>query len=233
MKTMLVRSVLSACIILGGTVTAYARSTVLPCTVEFPKTIKKVPELCIYHCGERFVGEVDTTGRRSCFNIPVEKGCSHFTLLITQELQFETEHNTVHYLKIDPQQPYKLYTMDLVRAPRRRAIGASSTPAQQDPDQWTIRPGRLAVEGRIPDDAIIVLLNPMFIDRVEGGDGISLPTIHIKENLLTLAGSEQELHNQAIELVLASLDYKPIHANTAVAVRQEGERIIIAPSSTM
>lgn len=208
-----------------GSHDAYAPFTVYPCTIEFPKIVKKIPELCIYHGGERFVGEVDTTGRRSCFHLPIDRSCTSFTLLVTQDLQFESEKNTVQFLKIDPQQPYKYYSMQLIRASRRRFPGSQQ---QQEPDQWIIRPSRLSPDGRIPDETIILLMNPSYIDRVEGSNGFELPTLYIKDNVLDLAGSQQELLDQAVELVLSSLDYKPIHANLKTETRQDGEHLIIA-----
>jgi hypothetical protein len=205
---------------------SYSNSTIFPCTVEFPRAVKKIPELCIYHKGERFVGEADTTGHRTCFHLPIDRSCTTFTLLVTQGIQFESEQNTVQFLKIDPQQPYKLYSMQLVRTPRRRSMDLQQQ--QQNSDQWIISSERVDVHGRIPDETIILLMDPRYIDRVEGSSGFELPEIYIKENVLELAGSLQHLLDQSIELVVASLDYKPIHASLKAATRQEGEHLIIA-----
>jgi hypothetical protein len=209
--------------LLGLRIEAYSPFTVYPCTVEFPKTLKKVPEICIYHGGERFIGEVDTTGRRACFNLPIEKSCTHFNLLVIEELQFESEKNTIQYLKIDTKQPYKYYTMELVRASRKRYVPSDRKNQESEPDRWIIRSGKVSPDGRIPDETIIVLLNANYVERVEGSNGFELPTIFIKENIVEIAGSEQRLHDKSVEMILSSLDYNPIHVNTKIATRCEGE----------
>ncbi len=228
MNKIFLRTIWFFMILLGYNVSAHSPFTVYPCTVEFPKTIKKVPELCIYHGGERFIGEIDTTGRRACFSLPIDRSCTHFTLLITQELQFESEDNTVQFLKIDAKQAYKFFTMQLRKGSRKRYVSSIDTKQQAEPDQWIIRPSKVSPDGRIPDETIIVLLNADYVERVEGDQGFELPTIYIKENVAEIAGSEQLMHDKSVEMILSSLDYKPIHANTKVATRQEGERIIIA-----
>lgn len=215
-------------ILLDYNVSAYSHHTVYPCTVEFPKTIKKVPELCIYYGGQRFIGEIDTTGRRACFNLPIDKSCTYFSLLITEELQFESEKNTIQYLKIDAKQPYKFYTMQLIRASRKRYTASAIKNQPLEQDQWIIQSNSVSKDGRIPDETIIVLLNANYVDKVEGTQGFELPTIFIKENIVEIAGSEEQLHNKSVEMILSSLDYNPIHTNTKVATRQEGEHIIIA-----
>ncbi len=77
---------------------------------------------------------------------------------------------------------------------------------------WTIDPMALK-ENKIPDDALIVCYTPQYVERMEGGSSIQLPKIIIKDNVLELAGSESNLIDSSITLLLSSLDTDAIHAN--------------------
>ncbi|MFC1845592.1 hypothetical protein ACFLX2_00515 [Candidatus Dependentiae bacterium] len=213
---------------------AYFPSTVLPCTIEFPKVVKDVPQVCIYHEGERFACEIDKEGKRVCFTIPVDRGCTTFHLLVTSNLQCESsEENTVQYLKTDSEQPYKFYKMKLVRALRKRYCVPSEKNKKPIEDRWEVSQKELGKEGRIPDEAIIVLLNAEYVDNLKADKGFELPTIVIKNNVLEIAGSESKLHDNAIKLLLSSLDYNPLHSTNQVHTKQEKQKIIIAMSDSI
>ena len=202
--------------------------TVLPCSIEFPKSVKTVPQVCIYYGGERFPCEVDQESNRACFMLPVDKACTTFFFLITEALSFESEDNTVQYLKAD--QPYKFYQMELVRVPKKRyrLPLKKEKPKKEIKDRWMIVKRDLKLDGRIPDDAIIVLLDENYVENVREDKAFELPTIVIKDNVLEIAGSEEKLQDKAVELLLSSLDYGPLHVNAKIHTKQEQQKIIVA-----
>jgi len=59
-----------------------------------------------------------------------------------------------------------------------------------------------------------------------------LPTIVIKNDVLAIAGSETQLQDNAIGLLLSSLDYNPLHPIFKTHMRQEQQKIIVALSDT-
>lgn len=206
--------------------------TVLPCTIVFPKTVKKIPQICLYQGGERFTSETDKDGKRACFTLPVDKSCTTFALLITDGLQYKSEKNTIQYLKINTKQPYKFYAMELIKAPRKQYRVPSEQKKPVTPDHWVITKEELGSDGRIPDDTIIVLLNSEYVDEVRAEKGFELPTIVIKNDVLAIAGSETQLQDNAIGLLLSSLDLNPLHPIFKTHMRQEQQKIIVALSDT-
>lgn len=207
----------------------YAPFTIFPCSIEFPKAVKEIPQICIYHEGERFACEVDNESKRTCFTIPVDRDCITFYLLVTSSLQCEaSEENTVQYLKTDTEKPYKFYKMKLMRAARKRYSTPSEKEKKPGEDSWIVKQKELSIDGRIPDDTIIVLLNAEYVDNLKPDKGFELPTIVIKNNVLEIAGSESVLHDNAIKLLLSSLDYNPLHSSNQMHTKQEKQNIIIA-----
>jgi len=209
-------------------VVGHSSSTVLPCTIEFPKIVNDIPQVCMYQGGERFTCEVDQEGNRACYTLPVEKTCTSFSLVITSSLQYESEKNTVQYLKVNPNHPYKFYRMELMKAPRRRYRVPSEKNLPEPKDQWIVAQEELEENGRIPDDAIIVLLNADYVETIRADEGFELPTIVIKDDILAIAGSEKKLHDDAIELLLSSLDYNPLHASAKAYTKLDKQKILVA-----
>jgi len=225
--------------------------TVLPCNIEFPKSVKKIPQICIYQGGERFTCEIDNEGHRACFILPIDKACDTFYLVITEALAFETEGNTVQYLKVMPECQYKFYEMKLVRTPkkkykvpservpvsarrsspgeRRRATsgaGEKDEPAKKD--KWIVVVKELPENKQIPDDAIIVLLDAQYVDDVKPENNFEFPKIVIKDDVLEIAGSESALQDKAIELLLSSIDYNPLHVTSKKHTKQDQQKILVA-----
>ena len=203
--------------------------TVLPCAIEFPKVVKTIPQICVYQGGEKFTCEIDQEGKRTCFTLPIDKTSTNFFLLIAEGLEYESEENTVQYLKVDSKTPYKFYRMELVRAPKKRyRTPSEKNKKQEEKDRWIIAETKLEESGRIPDDAIIVLLNANYVKEVKGDNGFELPSIIIREDVLSVAGSETELHDQSIELLLSSIDYNPLHSSFKVHTKQDQQKILVA-----
>ena len=198
--------------------------TVLPCTIEFPQSVEKVPQICVYQSGERFTCEIDHEGKRACFILPADKLCTTFHLVITDGLSFEAQDNTVQCLKINPKHSYKFYEMELIKATQKQT---SPDKKKQNTDHWIVTEHKL-VDGKIPDEAIIVLLNANYIQHLRADRGFELPAIVVKKNVLSIAGSEKKLQDKAIELLLTSLDYNPLHETIKAHTKQDKQKVIIA-----
>lgn len=207
--------------------------TVLPCTVEFPKTVKNIPEICIYQSGERFNCELDREGKRACFTLPIDKACSIFYFVIARNLEYESEENTVQYLKVSKECSYKFYEMELVKAPRKRYRVFSEVKTEnqeENEDRWIISEKELPSDRRIPDDAIIVLLNAEYVDDLKGENVFEFPTIIVRSDIINIAGSESEFQNRANELILSTIDYNSIHENPKIHTKKDKQRILVAMS---
>lgn len=185
-------------------------------SIQFPHSLTNVPNLRIYQGGKKInTSEIDTKRKRLFFSISEQRYQTQFTLLITESFHFKTEENAVQYLKISPEQPYKFFVLNLKERLIQSESNLSLSNQLKEPQTyyyWDIKQMNLPFEdGRIPDTTIIVCYNPEYISHLKGGNIVELPTLYIKPNILNIVGSESKLHEQSVELLLASLDYDMMH----------------------
>jgi len=211
-------------------------------TVQYPTGIERVPILRVYCGGNKIKCEINNENKKLTFTIPGYRNQSCFYLLITEMIEFVSENNVVLYLKIPTNFAYKLYELQVVRdEPTKGELpeGTNNTGKSEQQKaiyRWkSIKEIRLADNGRIPDNAIILCDNPEHIfgikggvAGVEGGTAYELPTIVMRDDLLELAGSEKKLHELSNRLVLASLDYDTIHASVPQMINQKTAKTIVA-----
>src|SRR5581483_3730006 len=140
---------------------------------------------------------------------------TQFTLLITPSFRFVTQDNTVLYRALEHGQPYKFYVLTLkekVIHPENVVLLGNSSKEPTSHYYWDVKEIPLSTyQARIPDDSIVICYNPDFVDAISGGNAVEFPSIKIKRNILNLVGSEAKLHENSIELVLASLDHDMLH----------------------
>ncbi len=174
----------------------FVDKTLFTGAISFPTVLNAAPNVRIYCGGNKIPCCIkDNT---VTFEFEENKYRSHFYILITPTFSFQMiEDNVVDYACINQGQAYKFYEVTLLKSERK----------------WQVRELALPTDtGKIPDQAIIICFDPEYIDKIEGGEVLQLPTIYIKNNILDLAGSEEKLHEQSIQYVLASLRLDPFHA---------------------
>lgn len=216
-------------------------------TIQFPSALKKVPLVRVYCGGNRITSQNLDSAKQATFTVPFEeRRRTTFSLLITQTIKFQPEEgtNTIQYLKIDPEQDYKFYVLELIKTEQPKHIASDdffnaehmaklnqSHPNNQFTYEWKIIEHTL-LNGRIPDDTIIVCYNPDYIENLSGGNAVELPHIYIKDNVLNLAGSEAQLHDASAALLLSSLDTDAIHASIHQEVKHESQRTRVTMVTT-
>ena len=193
-------------------------------TIQFPNTIKKVPNIRVYCSGHIIKTETDDDSKKLTFSIPESKNKKRFSLLIDPSLQ-----------------EYKFYQFELVKKnaeqngeskDKTKSIKNHEQPENHNADyHWVIEEDHLALEdGRIPDDTVIICYKPSYIEGLQGGTKLEFPHIRIKNNILQLAGSEDQLHDTSITLLLSSLDYDTIHRSIRQEIKQDYQKTLIAPT---
>lgn len=200
--------------------------------IQFPQTITTVPVPRVYYMGKTIPCESHEGEKKVTFDLPKNKHLHHFYLLITESISYTLKNNetinelqTVDYIRVPDNQLYKMYELEL------------TTKRVTEDDQesfyyWAINEKQLDDDSqRIPDETIIVLYSPEYIETVMGGNTFELPSIVVKSDVVDLAGSEQQLYNKSIELQLASLNSDTIHAPLKHAIKQIGHRTLIAPTA--
>ncbi len=190
-----------------GHVFTFADKTLFSGAISFPRLLD-APNIRIYCGGNKIPCSVKDN--IVSFEFEENKYRSHFYIVITPTFSFQMiEDNVVDYAKLNPEQAYKFFEVTLLKSERR----------------WQVRELALPSDtGRIPDQAIIICYDPEYIQKIDGGEVLQLPTIYIKDNILDLAGSEEKLHEQSIKYVLASLRLDPFHATTQQTMKNRASK---------
>jgi hypothetical protein len=199
---------------------AFGEKSLFIGNIVFPGTLEMVPSIRIYYAGRKISCENDDYSKKVTFSIPEYKQRTFFFLLITPHIEFASHENTVPFLKLKKGSPYKFFAMELVAQEtpkKRKGLGGSET---QRTYSWVIKPIDLSgVDGRIPDETIIVRYNPDFVTALEGGSMIEFPKIIINPDIIKFVGSEAKLHEYSNRWFLASLNTDTIHDTAHSEIR--------------
>lgn len=207
-------------------------------TIQFPNALQHVPSLRIYYAGHRIKTEAHEEAKQISFAVPRGPAQNKFFLLITQDVDFspiknvsrELTHNTIEYFKVAHNHPYKLYELELVEDTPTAENASDPAKKTSSPSQrWVINEHFLVHDNlRMPDMTIIMRYNPDFIELLRPGNAFELPTIVIRHDLLSLVGSEQQLHTLSNELIISSIDLDTVHTVLAESIKTDQQRTLIA-----
>lgn len=190
--------------------------------IKFPYSVAVTMPIPIFYDGRSIKGEVHESQHQIAFDVPWARGQQVVYLLITEKnpekvykplLDDKSLHNTIDYLKIPEGQRYKLYRLTLVI----NAEGIS----------WQVESVGLPRSGQIPDQTIIVLYFSELVESVEGGNRLELPSIILRDDMLSLVSSEQDLQAQMVKVQLSSIDIGTIHTPIKQVVQQNPTRTIV------
>lgn len=205
--------------------------TMLSIAIQFPKTLKKTPDVYACKLGCRIELDNDKNGNKISFNFLENRDKAHFWLLIISEVpEFKmVSSGTVDYLRVEPTQNYKFYSLSLeLKTPSNR-----SNRIQQPEYTWIINECEIPdKQGRLPEDTLIIAYNPHFVDHLAGGSSTELPTIFIRNDILILNGTEDQFYEKSIEILLSSIDYNAIHATIEKEVRYDLNSKIVRTVTT-
>ena len=189
-------------------------------TIQFPE-LGQTPCVRVYHAGRKIPAQVSATSHKVTFTIPEFKTIFYF--VITPSVEFHSVDNVVKYLKLNPEAPVKVYVLELVGHDGHQAGSTRNTLTALDKNPacpWHVRevfaPSN---DARIPDDAIIIYLDPSWIAKVAGGTPVDFPKITIKPDIVTTMGSEEKIQEAAAQWLLAALNTDTIHGVLEQEVR--------------
>ncbi len=199
-------------------------------TIQFPKGVKMVPDIRIYHQGNRVTTSLHTDMKRIQYTVSLDQNDTFLRLLITDQLSFVAEHNVIKHLTVPKQATYKLYNLQMhATEPMLCSFdGFANNKKNSGTKKWTIQEIPQGLKNRrVPDDAIIVCCSHTYVKSVEGGSSTSLPTIIMRPDLIAMLGSEKKLHNETNETVLTLLELDTLHTS----VREERSRAKECPTT--
>lgn len=229
-------------------------------TIQFPNDLAAIPSIRVYRGGRIIPSEADAYSKKITLTIPREPREETFYLLVTEAIQFhqlESEYadeddtqNTISFFRVPQKQAYKLYKLNLVceqqdlnkgplasykhifEADAANHFGHKNDKKKQEKFVWKITEETLSKETRrIPDDTIIVYYYPHLIESIAGGTKFELPTIKMKTDLLSIVGSEKNLHDLSDGLLLSCLDHEPLHTTMQQKVRFGKLHTLVAPAA--
>lgn len=202
-------------------------------SIQFPVAVPVAMALPIFYDGRKIESEVNEAHHKIMFEIPWIRGQYRVYVLITEKdpqkvykplLDTDSVYNTIDYLKLPHDQPYKLYCLTLVPvtdAPQ------SKNAIHQTCWTWHIEQIALPAGGQIPDQTITILYFPQLVDLLEGGNHMTLPTIVMRSDMLTLCESVSSLYQDTVKLQLAALDTNAIHAPIKKSIQQNANKTIV------
>jgi len=174
--------------------------------IIFPQNMKDIPQISLYRRGLKIKTETDNASNKIQFTISDDKACNQFYILITKNIRAKVEDNTVHHLTADPNQS-KFYRIQIqINGTPRHPLTEKNNGTKAE-FAWRITPLTIYESGIIPDNTLIIIFNPDYVDKLEGGNNLELPKIVIKKNILELAGSQEKLLQEADELIMGSVDF--------------------------
>lgn len=201
-------------------------------SIEFPNSVKNIPEVSIYKDGLKIKAETESYSKKIRFTISADKCVRTFYLLLAKEINPEIEKNTVKYLKIDVSENYKFYELTIFPSVQSSVNPLTKKEELRENLIWRIQEKKLNDNGVMPDDTLIIIFNPFYVEKLEGGNNLELPKIIIKKDVIQLAGSEKKLERESNELLLTSLDLNILHIDPAATIKHEnGKKLTIAMST--
>lgn len=171
--------------------------------IQFPSTLTKTPTLRIYFAGNKLACKRNDEKKNISFNVtPIQHNMPLYILVI-KKVQWQSDENIIKYLKVNPQKAYRLY---------RIAFNTNN-------GTWHIQEEFLDEQGKIPDNTIIIISAPEWIEKIEGGNTVTLPTIYIQSTIMDQFESEEALTRETESLLLGAIDSDSIHKKTEQMVK--------------
>jgi hypothetical protein len=191
-----------------------------PCyilSVDAPKQLQNTKGLHAYYKGNSL-----DLSEQWCL-IPEKNHHVTFTIIITDDIDFEARGNNIRYLKRKPDRPCLWYDITL-----KQNNGNKSSYYT-----WAIEQRSLnEVSERIPEHAITLLMPPNLVDTLRSEENqlaafgkkqcIMLPTVILKNNI-----TQRTFDNAMIESICASLNIDPIHQRIE-ETKQQDKGIILS-----
>ena len=150
-----------------------------------------------------FNGKQTISDEFGFYSFPLDQYINKYSVLICKHIQKKFDKkNTLKNLKVRVDKPYKIYSF------KKSADGK----------KWIQKEKNLKKKNFIiPENCIIVLINPKYIEKVEvwsvnpGANFIKLPKIKLKDNL-----NEARVKRESNKSLLRSLDLLPFHEKIAL-----------------
>ena len=180
--------------------------------INFPQTVKIIPDICSYFKGYKINFDRDLC----VINQPTH--INQFILVITPQVNHKSEGNNIKYLERIENQPCRVfYLTNNVD----NTINSNWSILEEDIDNLPLR---------LPDESLVILMNPNYLDslknKVDNENNINNIVINLPELIIKQTITQEELTTASIYALLASFDSNAIH--TPVKKISKKEKDVIA-----
>jgi hypothetical protein len=208
-------------------------------TIQFPSKTENPPPLTLLFKGTEFALILDKDSKiskRGMFEIYEDRDCSEFHILITENLKLPNTLD-IEYLETSNSHPYKLYkltrkakTREIVNSVGSEQLGTQPTVSLELIEYWDIEDLDCNEPTiKIPDNTIILLMNPQFIIRLitetwHPNDAfVKLPRILFDDSV-----DEKALQEVSTKMVFAAIDLRCLHKRMTKTTKACAQNRIIS-----
>src|ERR1700722_16889005 len=177
MKTRIERSLIIVCFLVvlpifttltsnQPSLATHSSSPLMLGSLQFPQTVTHMPTPRIYFLGKTIPCEIHQSERKITFDLPKQRSCRELYLLITEAIDYTLKKSalfedmqTIDHIKVPDGQEYKFYQLTLAQDPENH-----------EQFFWSVTQQILPQDSRrIPDETVIVLYTPDYVQTVVGG----------------------------------------------------------------
>lgn len=192
-----------------------AEQRLFTANIQWPVHLQNTPSIRAYHMGKKIPTEVHEDAHRVSFSINVPANRTILYLIVTPQIEFACQDNVVKCLTLCPRQAHRVYVLELI-APENaldpQSKRFSLTSIDQTTPHWQVKEMIAPISNaRIPDESLIVCLDPYWIQSVEGGNIVELPKITIRNDIVRIAGSQDKVQEEAAKWLIAAINTDTIH----------------------
>lgn len=200
MDVTMIKKILVCLCFFWTTTPSFAEHKILTGVIQFSEKTSAIPSIKVRAGGADLPCELSQQNKQCIFRLKTKPTSTFFYLVIASQFDARLSgDNTIDYYKVPTHTKYQAYALEYQISAEGAGAGKGS---------WKVHNFLLPKETRrIPDEAIIVYLDPSYIASIEGGSSIEFPVITIKHNLSELLGSEQAAMDRFDTILLASIDH--------------------------
>lgn len=193
--------------------------------IIFPKNV--TPDLNVYYKGKKLSIDLHSKEKEVKlvpYSLEEVKSNQQFHMIICPECKFASKDNTIQYLYVPKNVPYKFYTLSAARQYNQNQ--------EVDGYLWNSIEDKLLDDHIIPDNTIIFLFDANLIEGLnvkswpQDSNARILPEIRIKQSI-----SQKDLSDAIIAARLAALDLDAIHKCNMTCIKQINKQAVLSLKS--
>lgn len=202
------------CFLMVHTITPFTDQAVYFGTIQMPTNCVLASGIRVWHEGKALRTDFDPLSEKVSFEVSIDSDTRFFYLVISHQLSFQTQDNTVTHFEIVAGGSCKMYCLELTKNGAGQLV-------------WEIQQLKKMITP-IPVEAVVVYCPAEYVQEVVSTSSIEFPKIVLKNNLIELLGSAEKLDDILAWVRLHAIDYDPVHETVKREIKkQDSSKTII------